>query len=137
MMNSAGAPAVAVVAGIVELHRRDVEATLSNDPAQLTTLWTADAVRFLPGQPPDVGLAAIRKADEGWRETAPECRVVEYVPHVTTLTVAGDWAFETGQFSSRLINPPEGVPPSSVGRFVRVLQKQPDGVWLFAFVRVE
>ena len=136
-MNNAESPAVKVVAGIVELHSRDVEATLSNDPVQLEALWTEGAVRILPGQPPDIGRAAIRKVDESWRMAFPECRVVEYVPDISTLTVAGDWAFETGQFSSRLSNPPKGIPLPPSGRFVRVLQKQPGGAWLFAFVRVE
>jgi hypothetical protein len=37
------------MAGIEQLHRQDIAATLSRDTAALTDLWTDDAVRLGPG----------------------------------------------------------------------------------------
>lgn len=51
-------------AGIEELHRKDVVATLASDPKLLAELWTDDAVRLQPGGPAEVGLAVIRKNDQ-------------------------------------------------------------------------
>jgi hypothetical protein len=47
------------LAAIEKLHQEDIEARLSQDPKGLIDIWTQDAVRFTPGNPPAVGKQAI------------------------------------------------------------------------------
>jgi hypothetical protein len=65
-------------AGIEELHRKDVGATLASDSKLLAELWTDDAVRLQPGGPAEVGLTVIRENDRKQRAEHPAAKVLSY-----------------------------------------------------------
>ena len=83
------------MAGIEKLHSQDVAATLSQDLAALSKLWTDDIVRLQPGQEAEVGKQAILAAEERHKAAHPGFRVVSYVPEIKNVTITDDaWAFE-------------------------------------------
>jgi hypothetical protein len=59
------------LAAIEKLHQDDIKFTLSQDK-ELTNIWSEDAVRFMPGSPPDVGKQAILAR---MRRSGPSTRV--------------------------------------------------------------
>jgi len=79
---SSGKPADAHaqdMAGIEKAHSQDVAATLSQDLAALSELWTDDVVILQQGQEAEVGKQAILAARERRRAANPGVRVVSYV----------------------------------------------------------
>jgi ketosteroid isomerase-like protein len=123
--------------GIEELHRLDLAATVPGDTAALAALWTEGAVRINPGGRVDVGKAAIRAADERQQARSPRGAVLSYTPEIKDLQIAGDWAFEWGEFGASFRESPESPVQAVRGKVLRVLQRQPDGAWKFARVMVQ
>ena len=121
-------------AGIEELHRKDVAATLASDPKLLAELWTDDAVRLQPGGPAEVGLAVIRNNDQKQLAEHPGAKVLSYRPEIKDVQIAGDWAFEWNDFEASYKETPDGKTVSLHGKALRVLKKQSDGTWRFARV---
>jgi len=121
-------------AGIEELHRKDVAATLASDPKLLAELWTEDAVRLQPGGPAEVGLAVIRENDQKQLAEHPGAKVLSYRPEIKDVQIAGDWAFEWNDFEASYKESPEGKTVSVHAKALRVLKKQSDGSWRFARV---
>lgn len=119
-------------AGIEELHRKDVAATLASDPKLLAELWTDDAVRLQPGEPAEVGLAEIRKNDQKQLAEHAGAKVLSYRPEIKDVQIAGDWAFEWNDFEASYKESPDGKTVSLHGKALRVLKKQSDGTWRFA-----
>lgn len=119
-------------AGIEELHRKDVAATLASDPKLLAELWTDDAVRLQPGGPAEVGLAVIRKNDQKQLAEHPGAKVLSYRPEIKDVQIVGDWAFEWNDFEASYKESPDGKTVSLHGKALRVLKKQSDGTWRFA-----
>ena len=116
------------LAGIEKAHQQDIAATLSRDPVALTDLWTDDAVRLGPGQPPDVGKEAIRKSNERWA-ALPGIKVLSYVPETKDLTILdGGWAIEWGYFNGSYVEPGGRVTKIRAKRLM-VYKKLPDGSW--------
>ena len=66
------------MAGIEKLHQKDIEVTLSQDPKGLLDIWTEDAVRFNPGNPPAVGKQAIQAENDAARAQLPGFKVLSY-----------------------------------------------------------
>jgi hypothetical protein len=60
-------------AGIAALRQRDIAATLTQDPDQLTGLWDSDATLLGEGERPIVGRATLR-ASCGRKCTNRRCR---------------------------------------------------------------
>ena len=116
--------------GIADLHHRDVAAVLSGRPDAQENLWTEDAVRILPGGPPEIGLAAIRATDERRRAAM----VVGYEPHVKNLQVMADSAVEWGYFETTYKAGAANASRTLQGTMLRVLARQPDGSWRFSRV---
>ncbi|HKD11952.1 MAG TPA: nuclear transport factor 2 family protein [Thermoanaerobaculia bacterium] len=122
------------LAAIEQLHRQDVAATLSGDPAALAELWTDDAVRLEQGEEANIGRPAIRAADERSRAAHPKARIVKYVPEIKDVTIADGWAFEWGYFTGSYKEAADGEEKPFRARLLRVLKKQKDGSWRFARV---
>lgn len=120
-------------AAIEKLHRQDVAATLSGDPAALGELWTEDAVRLQQGSEADIGKRAIRAADEHERSAHPEAKIVRYVPEIRDLTISDGWAFEWGYFAGSY-REAGGAEKPFRAKLLRVLKRQGDGSWRFARV---
>jgi uncharacterized protein (TIGR02246 family) len=121
-------------AGIEELHRKDVAATLASDPKLLAELWTDDAVRLQPGGPAEVGLTVIRENDRKQLAEHPAAKVLSYRPEIKDVQIVGDWAFEWNDFEASYRETPDGKTVSLHGKALRVLKKQSDGSWRFARV---
>lgn len=114
------------MAGIAELHRGDVAATLSQDPDALAALWTRDGVLFGEGDRPVVGRQALREAyaKGGWK-------VLSYTPHILDVAIDGDAAVEWGRFEVSFQTTDKRQIEKLHGRFLRAMKKQPDGKWRF------
>src|SRR5215472_1778736 len=119
-------------AGIEELHRKDVAATLASDPKLLAELWTEDAVRLQPGGPAEVGLTVIRENDRKQLAEHPAAKVLSYRPEIKDVQIVGDWAFEWNDFEASYRETPDGKTVSLHGKALRVLKRQSDGSWRFA-----
>lgn len=83
---------------IERLHQQDVDATLSGKADEFAKLWDSDAVRIGPGQPAEIGKAAIYATDKR-EEDSGEGQSLCYKPEIQDLQITGDWAFEWGYFS--------------------------------------
>lgn len=114
------------MAGIAELHRGDVAATLSQDPDALAALWTKDGVLLGEGDRPVIGREALREAyaKGGWK-------VLSYTPHILNMAVDGDAAVEWGRFEVSFRATGKRQTEELHGRFLRAMKKQPDGQWRF------
>jgi ketosteroid isomerase-like protein len=117
------------IAAIEKLHRQDVEATLSQDLAALSDLWTDDVVRLQPGQEAEVGKVAILATEKRRRAAQSGFRVLSYVPEIKDVTVADGWAFEWGYFTGSYVESPGGEEKRIRAKLLRVLKKQADGSW--------
>ena len=116
------------MAGIENLHQRDIAATLSRDPAALTDLWTDDAVRLGPGRPAEVGKKAIRESNERWSARSG-FKVLSYVPETKDLTILDGWAVEWGYITGSYVETPGGQVKQIRGTRLMVLKKLRDGSW--------
>jgi hypothetical protein len=66
------------LAAIEKLHQIDIELTRSQDYQRLMDIWSEDAVRFMPGSPPDVGKQAILADNEKFAAEYPGFKVLRY-----------------------------------------------------------
>jgi len=117
---------------IERLHRQDIEATLSDKADELAKLWDEEAVRIQPGQPVEIGKAAIYANDKRWEAKADKPKTLCYKSEIKGLQIADDWAFEWGYISYR---DSSNAKPMR-GKVLRVMKRQSDGSWKFARVIV-
>ena len=120
--------------GIEKLHQADVAATLARDVEGLTALWDSDGVLLQPGQPAIEGQAAFRNFVEQSFVKHPSTQVLQYVPDIRDVQVAGGLAYEWGYFDSTFRASDQGQPVTFRAKFVRVLKQQADGSWKFTRV---
>lgn len=100
----------------------------AGDAAQLSQLYTEDAVLMDGGQPTISGRAAIRQSFE---ETFSQVDVqVEINPQATE--VDGDLAFDSGTFRSTATPKAGGEAMVQEGRYVVILRRGSDGAWRVA-----
>jgi len=120
------------MAGIERLHEQDKAATLSDSADQLAKLWDKDAVRFLVNRPAEIGAAVIYADDKQWEMSSGRERSLCYDMEIQDIQIAGDWAFEWGYGSYKIA---KGDKVSIFyGKVLRVMKRQPDGMWRFARV---
>lgn len=122
------------MAGIDDLHRKDLAATLARDPKQLEELWTEDAVRLEPGSTAEVGLATIHANDMKEIAAHPGARVLSYLPDIRDVQIVGDCAYEWDNFVASFQESADAKVQTFHAKALRVLRKQPDGSWKFARV---
>ena len=120
------------LAAIDKLHQEDIRVTLLQDPKGLVDIWTEDAVRFMPGSPPDVGKQAIQAQNEKGRAEYPGFKVLSYVPKYKNLQIEGGLACEWGEHNAQYKLSPEAPPVSLNLKAFDVLRRQSDGSWKFA-----
>src|SRR5262249_33469401 len=112
-----------------KLRQQDIAATLSRDSVALTDLWTDDAIRLSPGQPPEVGKQAIRASHERW-SARQGFKVLSYAPETKDLTfLDGGWAVEWGYVSGSYVESPGGETKQIHGTVLTVWKKLPGGSW--------
>ncbi|MBI2956937.1 MAG: DUF4440 domain-containing protein [Acidobacteria bacterium] len=124
----------AELAAIEKLHQEDIAATLSQDPNAHANLWTDDAVRLGWGRPAEVGKKAILAENEKFWAEHRGLKVLSYEPQIKDLQVAGEWAFEWGNFEATFKLSEEAPPVPYRGKVLRVLRRQSDASWKFARV---
>jgi len=119
---------------IDQLHKQDIDATLSSDIGKLTALWSDDGVLISPGSPPIVGKAAILSFLTQSFANNPTLKVVKYEPEIGDLQISGEVAHEWGYFNASQQASSASEPIGLRARFLRVMRRQADGSW--KFVRV-
>lgn len=123
------------LAGIARLHQEDIQATLTQNPDQLTNLWTDDAVVMEEGEATVVGKQAIH-ADllkSAARNPAQANMRNRYTPHIEDVQIVGNTAYEWGYFDAASSDS-HGHSTKLRGRLLRVLRRLPNGEWKFARV---
>src|SRR5262249_10230633 len=110
-------------------HKRDAAAAKKGDLATLAELWTDDAVALPPGEPPVIGIDAIRKWLAGSQPDSSAVEIVYYVLDFKEVKIVGDEANEWGRTS--VVLRPRGATSSmrASGNLMRVLKRQADGSW--------
>ena len=84
------------MAAIEKLHQKDMEVTLSQDPKGLLDIWTEDAVRFNPGNPPALGKQAIQAENDAARAQLPGFKVLSYAAEYKNTQIEDGMACERG-----------------------------------------
>jgi ketosteroid isomerase-like protein len=120
------------LAAIEKLHQIDVEFTRSQDDKRLMDIWSEDAVRFMPGSPPDVGKQAILADNEKFAAEYPDFKVLSYTAKYKNLQVEDGLACEWGEHDSQFKMSPEAPPVSWRGTGFHVSKRQSDSSWKFA-----
>jgi len=119
---------------IKALHRNDRQAMVRYDVEALIELREEDSVLIPPGTDPVVGKVAnaarLRQSAKGFE--IPE--VLQNTWDFFDITIADDWAFESGTFKSVWRDPGAKTPSTQRGNILRVLHRQPDGSWKCAKV---
>jgi len=122
------------LAAIEKLHQEDIAATLTQDPADLTKLWSDDGVNLgVPGAPA-VGIKAIGELYAKFRTEYPEFKVLKYAPVITDVKITDGWAIEVGNTTATYKMSAKDAPIDFNEKGMRVLKRQSDGSWKFAVV---
>ncbi len=124
----------AIPAGIENLHKADVAATVARDADALTALWDDDAVLLQPGSPPIIGKVAFHEFMKQALAKSSSVQVVKYVPDIRDVQVAGDVAYEWGYFDAAQKSPGQHEPVNLRAKLLRVMKRQLDGSWKFTRV---
>jgi len=117
------------MAAIEQLHARDAAAAKKGDLATLADLWTDDAVALPPGEPPVIGIDAIRKWLAKSQSDSSAVEVIDYVLDFKEVRIVGDEAMEWGRTS--IVLRPRGATSAmrASGNLMRMLKRQADGSW--------
>ena len=98
---------------------------LTGDTAKMSSVYTADAMVFLPNFPLARGHSGINQLNAGllaaFSITAANFKT-------TDLILTGDYAIETGTYAMTM-KPKTGASIADVGKYVSIWQKQSDGSW--------
>jgi ketosteroid isomerase-like protein len=114
---------------IEKLHQDDIKFTRSQDYKELMNIWSDDAVRFMPGGPPDVGKQAILASNEKFGAQYPGFKVLSYVAKYRNIQIEDGLACEWGEHESQFKLSPEAQPTNWHGEGFHVLKRQSDGSW--------
>ncbi|NIM91649.1 MAG: DUF4440 domain-containing protein [Candidatus Aminicenantes bacterium] len=117
------------LAGIEELHRRDIAASKARDYETLLSLWTDNGVLLLPGRKPIVGKEALKAYTDEQTEISRTYKITKYEHRWEEIKVIGDWAFEWGFYEAEAEMIKGGEIIRDQGKLLRILRKQKDGSW--------
>ena len=120
------------LAAIEKLHQKDIAVTLTQDPKGLLDLWTEDAVRFNPGNPPAVGKQAIQAENDNFHAKYPGFKVLSYAARYKNIQIEGGLACEWGEHEGQFKMSPEVSPANFRKGGFHLLRRQSDGSWKFA-----
>jgi ketosteroid isomerase-like protein len=110
---------IAAIRNVVE--QEWVEAMLAGDAAAAAAMHTEDAVRLPPNAPLIKGLADIEASLAAFNLT-------EFAQTLEEVDGRGDLGYARGTYVSTGMV--EGVPVTEQGKWIAIVQKQPDGSWL-------
>lgn len=106
---------------------RDFAAALNaKDAKAAAALYTEDAVLIPPGEPLVRGRQAI---EEYWRGAIESGGVRDVSVETMDASSSGSLGYETGSYVLTA-NGPDGEAVVEKGRYIELLQRQPDGRWL-------
>ena len=120
--------------GIEKLRKEDMDATLTQDPSALATLWSDDGVNLQGPAGPVVGLKALNEFYAKFRAEHPEFKVLKYSPVFKDLQIMDGWAIESVDANGTFKMATKGDPVTVQQKLLRVLKRQSDGSWKFALV---
>ena len=102
------------------------QAVLAGDWATVAAGYAEDAVFMPPNEPAVEGRAAIRV----WWEASSTPFLTQFTLPPTKIDGRGDLAYVRGTYAMTIM--PEGAPEpfQESGKYVVIMQKQPDGSWL-------
>lgn len=104
---------------------QDAEAVRQADWAAVTRMFTVDAVRFPPHQPPVQGREAIR----AWLESFPP--IESFNLTADEIVGCSDLAFVRGSFALTVAVQAGAAPQTDRGHYLGLLRRQADGSWLW------
>jgi hypothetical protein len=121
-------------AGIEKLRKADIDATLTQEPGALTTLWSDDGVNLQAPGGPAVGLRALGELYAKFRVDHPEFKVLKYSPEFKDLQIVDGWAIESVDARGTFRMSAKDDPVTVQQKLLRVLKRQSNGSWKFAMV---
>jgi uncharacterized protein (TIGR02246 family) len=128
---AAGAEAAAPEArqGIETTRRAYAAAWQNGSAAQIANLYTPDAQVLYPDRPPVSGHDAIVEYFTGFFTQFPKNQFELISKEVV---VNGPWAFDQGSYRWKGTPRAGGAPEEDYGKYLVILQRQPDGTWKVA-----
>lgn len=117
------------LAGIKELHQKDIKASKAKDFDTLLSLWTDDGVLLEPGKTPVIGKEALKAYMDEQAKISQTYEIKKYEHKWGEIKVTGDWAFEWGFFDAEAEMKESGEIIKQRGKLLRILKKQKDGSW--------
>ena len=116
------------VRAIQALNEHDVKATMAMDVDASISQWTDDFVVLQAAGPISRGRSTNAAAAKQSMEQMKSFKPLEYNLDAQEITVSGDYAFVWGTYrgSARSSG---GETVNYAGKFMRILQRQPDGSW--------
>ncbi len=88
-------------------------------------LWTEDGVQMPPDEAATAGKDKIRTRNEAVLDKF----TLDMGITNQEVETAGDWAYSRGTYKARLMPKSGGRPVSIDGKYMTILQRQPDGSW--------
>ncbi len=121
-------PTPADTAAVEKLRADFAAAYGAGDAARLSELYTADAVLLPPNQPPVEGRQAILANFQG---VFSQFNATFVITSQET-RFGGEWAFDRGGYQVKLMPTSGGKEIEDSGKYLVILQRQPDGSWKVA-----
>ena len=116
------------VEAINSLREEFITVHNTNDAARLAELYSDDAVLMLPNEPARVGNQAVQSSFQGsFDQFTAELSLASDEVQVTA-----DLAFDRGTYTIKLTPKSGGEVIEDNGKWIVILQKQPDGSWKIA-----
>jgi ketosteroid isomerase-like protein len=123
--------------GIEKLRKADIDATLTQDPTALNTLWSDEGVNLQVPGAPVVGIKALKEFYEKFRVEHPEFKVLKYSPDFRDLQIVDVWAIEVVDANATFKMSAKDDSVTVQQKLLRVLKRQSDGSWKFALVSLK
>ena len=114
---------------IEAINQRDVKFALAGDADMIISQWTDDFVVLQAAGTITRGRSANAAAAKNSKEQMKAFMPIEYNLDVQEITIAGDYAFEWGTYRGTARSLTGGESVNYIGKFMRILQRQPDGSW--------
>ncbi|MDA2928036.1 SgcJ/EcaC family oxidoreductase [Acidobacteria bacterium AH-259-G07] len=97
----------------------------ANEASRLAALYTDGAVLMPPNEESVTGKQGV----ESWYQANFDQFTAELTLSSEEVEVAGDWAFDRGTYTITLTPKDDGEPIEDNGKYIVILQKQPDNSW--------